>query len=73
MAAESPKSPYKKQDDGAVINTSDAELQAYMSARSQLLAKKEQDKKLSDLENKVESLDAKLQVILDHITNQAGK
>jgi hypothetical protein len=65
---------YIRQDDGCVINTNEAELNSYMEARERLRAQKEQEKKLSDLENKVESLDEKLQIILDHITkNQAGK
>jgi hypothetical protein len=65
---------YVRQDDGAVINTNNAELNTYLEARRRLRDKEVHEKKLSDLEDKVKSLDDKLQVILDHITkNQTGK
>jgi len=59
---------YYKQEDGAVINTNKAELNQYLEARERLREKEKQKKRFNELENKVQNLDSKLDLILEKLS-----
>ena len=60
---------YVKQEDGAVINTNNAELNQYLEAREALKTKRDQQRRFNELEEKVEGLDNKLNLILEKLSN----
>ena len=60
---------YKKRADGFIINTNNGELNQYIEARESLRAHKNQTEKIEELETKLKSLDGKLDLILEKISN----
>jgi len=60
---------YYKQEDGAIINTNNEELKQYLDARQNLREKEKQQKRFNELEDKVQSLDSKLDLILEKLSN----
>jgi len=60
---------YYKKDDGCVINTNNAELEQYMAGRDRIIKERDNYRRVNALEEKVEGLDNKLDLILEKLSN----
>jgi len=60
---------YVINEDGAIINTDNIELQLYLDNREKLRNTKETQDRFEDLEGKVKNLDSKLDLILEKLSN----
>jgi hypothetical protein len=60
---------YYRQNDGSIINTNNAELNQYLESRKRLKHLLTQEEKMLELETKVDSLDSKLNLILEKLSN----
>jgi len=60
---------YYKKDDGCIINTNNAELEQYLSQRQKFIENRENQRRVAALEEKVEGLNNKLDLILEKLSN----